>query len=975
MLFGCILLFAFLLASFPARNLDLWVRLADGSDLVRGQITPGPGFLFDLIVWAGTISFGPSLMVLFKALLVGLLARNLLKLIGADSPWIAALGAGLALLAMSNRLLMQPGVLSLLLTSVVMLRLWPPDKSPEPPGVSWFLIFVAWGLIDPSFWMPVAVLIAAFVGEMVDAHLRRLKGAVAWRWIAACLVGCASWGLLEVFSGAGILQAINDWAGPEGWYRSPFGAEYFAQALNSPAGLAFFPLIILSVFGMVLGFPEFRWSRCLPWAVAGLAACLNYRLIPWFALFAGPVFAWGIAHHFGSGVQKSGPFQEQWKLSPWGQKAIPVFGWSILLLFLFCAWPGWLQLPPYGPRIWGYDPHPSWERAGRKVVDLAASKALPEKFSVAVPSRAMARALSWFHPSVAWSFKPALLMEGNTDPGTELVLVLDTDHGRWLQTAQKMFVLDPMWRTIDLDGSYALFAKGDLPMGALPEWNPNKVAFAIPGSAKDEEDFADSPIPEDADTPWYRPFFRATSGWKPWRDHAELLLMVAEYQRLKAPGKAMRSWVSLQSGGLIASAFGWAPFGSPGLPVESLLKIQMVGPFRAGAFDPRSLTPAENWVLSLQDFYGTFYGEISPAALYLAIQALRREARENPMDGTTRNRLAEAYQRLLFNSKEKSWGRRVPGLMQLRRVQVARALTEAVRLAPDLADARFALGMHYQELGYRDLTFLELKRHQALIVSRPWPPGPEAAKLIKQLNDNVKKLERMEQDVQRRLDSFHRDAPGLRIFDRAQLALELGLAGTALETLLTSDISAFGAPGMQMEIQLLLFTGGARQVRDWTGGEELDNQDLQTHVWTQIQAFSALGQYGSARKQCQYLSFPADVESEKQPPRVLAGLVLGQAVLEGIGAQLSPAALAAQAFNRQRTQGRLDGLAGELRGEAEGLVLAGLLALEEGRTGLAKSYFEQALAIRGRADIDTTWDFESRTLAEGFLGLIREANQ
>src|SRR5262245_27528984 len=45
-------LFCLLLASFPARNIDVWKHLADGRNLVRGVGDFSPTWLYDLAAYA-----------------------------------------------------------------------------------------------------------------------------------------------------------------------------------------------------------------------------------------------------------------------------------------------------------------------------------------------------------------------------------------------------------------------------------------------------------------------------------------------------------------------------------------------------------------------------------------------------------------------------------------------------------------------------------------------------------------------------------------------------------------------------------------------------------------------------------------------------------------------------------------------------------------------------------------------------------
>src|SRR5262249_32137562 len=114
-------LLAFLLASFPARNSDLWMHLAVGRDLVEGPdpfttaaqggTNPRvqPPWLYDLLCSALYSAVGGFGLVLFKALLVVVLALVMLRL-SQTGPrlGIATACPVLALLTMGPRLLLQP---------------------------------------------------------------------------------------------------------------------------------------------------------------------------------------------------------------------------------------------------------------------------------------------------------------------------------------------------------------------------------------------------------------------------------------------------------------------------------------------------------------------------------------------------------------------------------------------------------------------------------------------------------------------------------------------------------------------------------------------------------------------------------------------------------------------------------------------------------------------------------------------------
>src|SRR5947209_20481485 len=84
-------LFAGLLASFPARNTDLWMHLAAGRELAQGRSPFGaadrPTWLYDLTSYGLYSALGGTGLALVKVLLVVGLAVLLLRLSRAGAGW------------------------------------------------------------------------------------------------------------------------------------------------------------------------------------------------------------------------------------------------------------------------------------------------------------------------------------------------------------------------------------------------------------------------------------------------------------------------------------------------------------------------------------------------------------------------------------------------------------------------------------------------------------------------------------------------------------------------------------------------------------------------------------------------------------------------------------------------------------------------------------------------------------------------
>src|SRR5207248_5557810 len=108
-------------------------------------------------------------------------------------------------------------------------------------------------------------------------------------------------------------------------------------------------------------------------------------------------------------------------------------------------------------------------------------------------------------------------------------------------------------------------------------------------------------------------------------------------------------------------------------------------------------------------------GERSPALPLLAVRAARRAVAANPEDANAWLRLGQAYLLLRNLTCERSGEGLLPPLAQLRHVQVATALEQAVRLNPDHEAAHRAL---YELYGQRYLDQALEHRREELRLSR-----------------------------------------------------------------------------------------------------------------------------------------------------------------------------------------------------------------------------------------------------------------
>src|SRR5262249_34208363 len=142
--------------------------------------------------------------------------------------------------------------------------------------------------------------------------------------------------------------------------------------------------------------------------------------------------------------------------------------------------------------------------------------------------------------------------------------------------------------------------------------------------------------------------------------------------------------------------------------------------------------------------------------------------------------------------------------------------------------------------------------------------GVSPVQFRERLSQLDKALERLKGEVEKRENEYASEAAGVRILDRAQIAMRKGLGGRARDMLLGSDVSAFGAQGMALGLDLLLKTGRLRDVLDWPAEPEQQEAlgDASYH-WLRAQALAAAGDYGPAQKECDKLAVSSWGEGEQ----------------------------------------------------------------------------------------------------------------
>jgi hypothetical protein len=1023
-------LLAFLLASFPARNSDIWMHVAKGRLLTQEPFSAGASvncfWLFDLVCFGLYSAFGGAGLVLCKALLVVGIAVLLLRLCRYGQGWWApAICTALALMAMSTRLLVQPATISCFFLALTLwiLRERPDIRTSRRPSFVplWPLLalFVLWVNIDVWFVLGLATVALVWLGRVLDAapwndgKANRLGSSLLFFLSSLLLLAAAC--LLNpsfLFHPSSYLQELPaelGWLGSSAsraaslgseHVTSPFQGAYFARFLWIPAGVAYFPLLSLSLLSFALNFPRWHWQRFLPWLALALLSAFQVRTIPFFAVVAGPVLAWNLQEFIAFQLNSQ---QRQQMVLRRSVALARVLAVELILLLPILAWPGWLQAPPYEPRRWAVEPPTSVAKGAATTKQwLQEGKLGPEPRGLHL-SPETADAFGWYCPeekavrndNLAAAIRgepeaPADWDDQMRAEGINHVILYDTDRGRLCATMDRLLEDPQQWPLLYVEGYLAVFgwrdpaAAGATDLFLGRQLDLNYLAFH-PAEDKKAPHKPSDQEPEARE--WWDAF------WKPFpprpidQEEATLHLFHAQAVRRSAPLGHLAAWESGQSAALVSAAGGWE---GPGSLLDARLRLTLIRPRLP---DPGSgygtLPVPDQLAHALQQQFTVRRDDTPPALLYLAIRAARRALAVNPNDAQAYLVLGECYLRLLHDTRERAWWgenlpENLPRLIQLRRAQACAALNQAVSLKPGLDQAHLNLYRLYAEMssrgmGYLDLALQHLRAYVKLFHEAGPPKGISSEQFQQQEAQYAEELSQLAKEVDKRDNLFEVASSGWKVGDRAMKAWQMGLAGKARDLLLESNVAAFGPMGSAMELELLLRTGRPRDVWKWTGELSPEHKAVlgESYHWLRVQALAASGDYALAREECNQMSpFAASSPHGQTPARVreiMALMVVQRVLHEQSGGGSLPELLLLN-YDRFQFRNNVGAFALRMSSDAEETVLRGLLALEVGDIDEAEIAFRVALSYWKSADSATTGgglEFKGRVVAEGYLELLK----
>ncbi len=801
-------------------------------------------------------------------------------------------------------------------------------------------------------------------------------------------------------------------------YLNPFSQDYLLGSGINIAGWAYCGLIALGLVSFWLNRKGLSATWTLLWLCFLALSLFHVRLIPFFAIVAGPCLARNLEDWLAA--RAAAPRRPRGlALAFWEGATVWCAG-----LLLVLSWPGWLQGKPFERRELAVVSDPALEGAARQVLDWRYEGVLTGAQHTFNYNIETAPYLAWLGTENSATRREQAFLDTRLQLFSPEILEEYNAIRRGLR-AGKPRAGAPDWRAllrkkqinrlILSDGELGNFSGLLVPLMDNKEWvllglqgrvavlgwrDPKSVGGNDPwqGLAVDEASRGFHPpvgqrAPQAGPGRFPRlpaatdPFLQPRPVRNPDRDQAAVHLDHFDFQR---PAYGKRNEQIIESS-LSAALFGLAAPAGNGLAPAPGLSLGLLALNSDQKTESRPNPDDKDAIMAVGAWKGfsrigfLFQLDEGPVGfLYQGIRAARRAIKADPEDAQAWLLLGELYMRLQRNTHERFLSRIQPRLSRLRHVQAVTAFRQAALLQPSSIEAQRNLVLLYGDLHWVDLTlkhhqeFLRLTRKSGLL------PGESTD----QFNDRMAKLEgesaQMEVRIKEIEADFEKKFPNMNVLDRVQEAINAGMGGLALKLLLDSDVAGFGAAGMDKEMELLLFSGHAREVKEWISPEHIEKIGQYTLFWYKTMLDAALGDYRLADDDLIAL-FPQDQtigdyrKAGGPPPpavphRDMICLLVGRVLLDAShfkgGLPFDKSAL-----DHQR---KIVELLNELRNQADLDVFRGLLALESGaRTEEAKEWLRRSLRMWGSPEQGAMvggLDFLNRPLALYYLRHLEAAN-
>jgi hypothetical protein len=397
---GAVLVLAFLAASYAIRNGDFWFHLATGRIIAHGKYTfgvdpfsytVGPetywanhSWLYDLTIYGfASLLGGPEsptagvVLAVVKALLATALAWVMMSIRRLDqSLWAPAACTGLAFIALSSRLNLQPALISMLLLAITLCILVRPrhiegqEGEPSPLRIYWLLpvLFVLWVNVDGWFILGPITVALFLLGQVLQQFFNPIRTGpeapeptqnstlllVLLVGTAACLINPHHYHAFTLpyeISPHTPTKVLSQ----EAFFRQMFYKVLDDDHLNflksgwNLAAYAYFPLVVLGFISFVVSaLGGWRWWRLLIWGAFAFLSYWQVRNIGLFAVVAAPITALNFQGFVAERSGQSARANTAWRIwSLSGRLATLLLAVAAAAL----AWPGWLHGLPLEGRI------------------------------------------------------------------------------------------------------------------------------------------------------------------------------------------------------------------------------------------------------------------------------------------------------------------------------------------------------------------------------------------------------------------------------------------------------------------------------------------------------------------------------------------------------------------------------------------------------------------------------------------------
>jgi hypothetical protein len=783
-------------------------------------------------------------------------------------------------------------------------------------------------------------------------------------------------------------------------FLSPLDGDYWtaANGLSAP-GFAYFGLLAAGVASFVLTYNTLRWWRVLVFVPFALLSVYHARAIPFFAVVAGPVTALNFLDYLSetfAGEVEPDRQREYWTLG----RAVALAAGVALVV---CTVPGWTQTRPYETRHVGWQivPDASLVRACQQIDRWHREGLVAEDARWFNVSPDVVNYMAWHCPGQRGFLDLRLALfdahaKQYVDARADL---LGKNIEQPTQPGQRQKLTSNVWQEVFADQKidyafiyspdpYALRAPLYIQMEEpgpawtlchlnghtlVSGWNwdadarrrNERLKFDLePRAFGPEADQAPGDRPDRGPVrfEWYTGLWQSSPPRQPEVDDAVVYHIYSGHLRQRWQDREAKRLQRM--GGRTAAALAGAGGAT----------LAVLGDRRSTLFD-KNLEPEPM---------------PTPAPLYVAVRGLRKSLRANPDDAEAYLALGRLYFDLFWtvgadprldqrdprsqSFEVRAAGGGFPHVAVLRQAQAAWALNKALQLNPDLEEAHHLLaewcrrgrergvpalvdaGLREGGAVYLDVELRHRKEQLRIARENAGRKTSEARadneeaqeQITRYQEERVKALEQLVDDLSGKVanqqNQLEVQASSRSVVERAQLALQFGLADEALsvlekatpEDLLVRQGNVSYPVGAILQVKILLSLGRAEQVREVLDSTRkwgvLSESGATAYDWFRLVVAAASGDYDEADDVLAAMHEPSLRAADK-----IDGVQVAAQVRCSVGGMNALGRLNEYAF-------------GYLTSETDFRALRGWLALERGETEKARQQYRAVRDLAVRRD-------------------------